>query len=755
MKKFSFHIAVAALAMLVSFSGIDKLLNQHLLDYRFSLAPKPATGKIAFIAIDHKSLRELNQWPWPRSTHAKLLEKLRQFEVSEIAFDIDFSSTTTEAEDKAFAEALKKSDGSVILSTFRQLQNLHNSLPEVVHTSPLPIFAEHTWLASVNIYPTRNGRIATMPYGHYINDEFVPSLSSLLTGVYNQQNKNFLIDNSIQSSTVPTFSYVDVLNGRINPNLLKGRKIVIGANDASLGDTILIPGQGIIAGPMLQILGTETLLQGNKLIELSPLAIWVGILFIAILMSTISRKSSLASRTVFYLISAIGLEIGAFIILKTTGILLETALWQIVLIAYMTVSLLHDLDLKRIVANIAEGRLSETQQMFRQVFDDSFTGAIIADEKGIIRAVSKATYSMLQTAESTELKGNHFRHFLPEEISNAADRLLKESFTNRGTNNLTSTTEFTRLTGETITFEYTITISELENSETNEPSDRRLISIALQDITARQLAEQARQEATEAAIQSDKAKTDFLANISHELRTPLNSILGFSDLIETQALGPDKMDEYSDYAKDIKASGQQLLRIVNDILFLTRVDSGQIGLQDETSNVMEVIEYAIEDISQQFLGRNLNIALEADEHLPNLKADRKFCHEILTAILSNAVKFSDESEEILIRAIQNEEGQLVLSIKDHGVGISHSELGQIFKPFYQIDSDLNRQFEGAGLGLTKANALMRSHGGTLKIASRLSEGTTIYLTFPEARCQPDIEKVISLQQGPADYAISA
>lgn len=755
MKKITFNISIAFLAVLVSFAGIDKLLNQYLMDYRFALAPKPASGKIAFIAIDHKSLRELSQWPWPRSTHARLIEKLHGLETAEIAFDIDFSSKTTAKEDQAFADALKAGNGSIILPTFRQYQLHGNRAPDLVHAEPLEMFSKHAWLASVNVYPTRNGRVETMPYGHYIDQTFIPSLASLITGVYQPNAAEFLIDHSIQTSTIPTFSYVDVLNGRVNPNLLKGRKIIIGANAASLGDTILVPGQGIVAGPELQILAAETLIQGRSLIELTPLAIWLGVAFIGIMMCTFGKSLNLASRAIIYLISAIGMEIGAFIILKTTGIILETALWQIVLLAYLTATLLHDLDLKQIVANMAEGRLSETQQMFRQVFNDSFTGSLIANEKGIICAASKAIPTLLQTPENTIFEGNHYRHFLPEQIASTANQLLKETYSSNKTKNLTSITDHTRPDGKTITLEYTITISALDDEQAQDQSERRIISIALQDITARQMAEQAQQEVIEAAIQSDKAKTDFLANISHELRTPLNSILGFSELIETQALGPDRLDDYSDYARDIKASGQQLLRIVNDILFLTRVDSGQIWQNDESCNVMEHIEYAIEDISRHFRGRSLNIAVEADEHLPALKADPKFLHEILTAILSNAVKFSNEEDEILIRALQNQDGKLVLSIRDHGVGISHSELNSIFKPFYQIDNDLNRQFEGAGLGLTKANSLMRSHGGTLKIASRLSEGTTIYLTFPEDRCQIASETVIGLHQGPSDYAISA
>ncbi|GJM02261.1 MAG: hypothetical protein DHS20C08_07620 [Rhodomicrobium sp.] len=758
MQRLTFHIAVFLLTGLIAFAGFDRIIDNKISEYRFELLPQMASGEIVFIAIDHKSISTLKKWPWPRSTHAKLIKSLREYKVSEIAFDIDFSSETSVSEDNALRDALENADGSVILPTFRQTQKHLNGKETIVHNTPLKKFQEHSWLASVNIYPSRNGKIDSMPYGHKINDEFIPSLSALLTGVYKPSSNDFIIDYGIRSNSIPTYSYIDVLKKTVNPNLLQGRKVVIGASSTELGDKIFIPGQGIVAGPLLQILGAETIIQNRELKELSQISVWIGILLLAVFIALQPKTYSIISKLSLFAVLSITMELIALTAYHYNGLMINTALWHIALVGFLTATLINEIDLFKLMKIITEGKLSETQQIFEQVFNDSYTGAIVANDDGTIRAASNAVTNILKTPEGVTLEGNHYRHYLPETIAIAADHLLKETDHSQGLINQSGKTEFKvdpENDDSTIMLEYTITLSPLPQDKSKPDQQRRIITFAIQDITNRHQAEQAQKAAADAAIQSDKAKTDFLANISHELRTPLNSILGFSEIIEQQALGPDKLDQYSEFAGDIKTSGQQLLRVVNDIIHLTRVESGEFTMNEEDCDVIDIIEYAVEDVSVIFRGHTLNIAVESDDNLPSLRADSKICHEIMTAIISNAIKFSDDNEEIMIRAIKNREGELCISVQDHGTGISRSELNNIFKPFYQIESDKNRQFEGTGLGLTKANAYMRSLKGTLKVASSLGEGTTIYLTFPARRCFAKKETVISLAQGPDDFRISA
>lgn len=757
MKRIALNIA--AIILLIAFfsqTGLGNLIDNKVSEARFSAMPRAATGSIAFIAIDHKSLKAINKWPWPRSTHARLIKALLDYEVSEMAFDIDFSSKSTVSEDQALLEALQNAKNSVILATFRQKQKSPTAADKIVNNAPLQIFQDHSWLASVNVYPARNGLIDSMPFGHSINGEFIPSLSAMLTGTYKPEQNDFIIDYGINSQTIPQYSYIDVLEKRVNQNLLKGRKVIIGASATELGDLVFIPGQGIVEGPLLQILAAETLLQNRELKELSPVALWAGVALLLGMFFWLFNKFPLGNKITILLMSALAIESVAFYAYHAHGLMAHTAHWQFTLLAYFLMSLLTEIDINKLMAAITERQLNETRQIIEQVFHDSYTAAVVANEDGTIRAVSRTVPTLLKSADGVIFKGNHYRHCLPMEIAATADKLLATTDHSQGLIHHSDRVEYTPDEQEPIILEYTVTVSPLKQKNKSSIAEKkRILTFAIQDITSRHNAEQAQKAATEAAIQSDRAKSEFLSNISHELRTPLNSILGFSELIEQQALGPDKLDDYSDFARDIKQSGQQLLRVVNDIIHVTRVESGDINFNEEECDTLDLIEYAIEDVSLQFRGLKLNIAMEHEENLPLLKADAKICHEILTAIISNAIKFSDENEEILIRARQNKDHELCITIKDHGTGISRSELKNIFKPFYQIESDKNRQFEGTGLGLTKANAYMRKLAGNLKVASSLGQGTTIYLTFPKERCVAQANSVISLQNGPDHFLKSA
>ncbi len=755
MKRLSFHIAVFLFVGLVAITGLSDVIHNKFSEYRFQTAPQPATGRVVLVAIDHKSLSEINKWPWPRSIHAELINKLTQAGAGEIAFDVDFSAASTSKDDEAMTEALKSAGGSVILPTFRQVQRINAHAGSLVHNLPLPEFQEHSWLAGVNIYPERNGQINKMPYGHMINGKFVPSLAAMLSGVHKPQAESFYVDYSIQAATVPVVSYVDIIKNRINPNQLKDKKIVIGATATELGDRMFTPGQGIVSGPMLQILAAETLMQNRALFKTNALVTIFGLLLIAASILVLSRKIKLAERLYLFLVAPLVLEAAALLALVLAGLIVNTSLWHAAFAGYFGATLLNEVNFRKLITRLTRIQLAETQQMFEQAFNDSFTGTIIADDSGIVQASSKTTQAILKISDNEPLIGRHYNQILPPEIIAAADRMLARENDDQLSSHYSNHVSLPVSSGDTTVLEYIVTKSTLPDADREELRPRRILSFSFQDITARQRAVVAQQQATEAAIQANKAKTDFLTNMSHELRTPLNAILGFSELIEHQSLGPDKMAEYSEFARDIKCSGQQLLRVVNDIIQLTRVESGAINLSEEQCDIVDMIEYAIEDTSILFRGHNLNLVVEHSEDLPDLTADAGMLHQTLNAIISNAIKFSDDETEIIIKAEKARTGEVTIAIRDLGTGISQSEIENIFKPFYQIDSAKNRQFEGTGLGLTRANAYMKMHGGRIKVASKLGEGTTIYLTFPSDRAVAPKPARIMPTYRDDEYRISA
>ncbi len=750
MKRITTHMSVIIFIGLIALSGLASIIDKSLGDARFKLNKVNASGDIVLIAIDAKSLQEIKKWPWPRSLHANLIDKLQKAGAAEIAFDIDFSATTTDKEDQALEEALKRANGSIILPTFKQVQKTSQQ-QEVIYTLPLKRFQDHAWLATVNIVPGRNGQIEKMAYGHIIQKEFVPSFAAMLTGKYQPNAHDFFIDFSINANSIPVFSFVDVLNDRIKSELLKGKKIVIGATATELGDNVFVPSQGLIAGPVLQILAAETILQNRQLRKTKPIITLLGLLVIAFLILNFTKKVRLAERPYLFLLIALTIETLAALCQIHNNLIFNTALWHITLLAYFTLILLQEIDFRKVVAKMMRLKLATTQHMFEQVFNDSFTGTIISNQDGIIQAASKTANYLLKIEEGNSLVGQHFKTIFPNEIVLAAQKLLSQANQTNLTNHYSSKIQIHPEKGEPITLEYIITLSSVLLDQTSPQSKKHILSFSFQDITARDKAETAQKDAIEAANQANKAKTEFLATMSHELRTPLNSIIGFSDIIQTCSTDQEKNTEF---AKEIKTSGEQLLKIVNDILMLSKIESKSLALMTTPNSPLEMIKKAAASSTQAFKDQKPNFIFSHPNDLQDLNVDLVLCEQMLIEIFSNAIKFSPNNADINVAFGPDPSGEFHISITDHGCGISRQEIENIFAPFYQIDSANNRQFEGTGLGLTKANAYMKLHNGKIKVDSTLGHGTTFHLTFPKT-CLLQKNKVTNIAQSPQRLRNSA
>jgi signal transduction histidine kinase len=250
------------------------------------------------------------------------------------------------------------------------------------------------------------------------------------------------------------------------------------------------------------------------------------------------------------------------------------------------------------------------------------------------------------------------------------------------------------------------------------------------DITEQKRREVAVVEAKDAAEQANRAKTTFLANMSHELRTPLNAIIGFAELIAMQVGGPIGSERYIGYARDIGASGEHLLKIINDVLDLTRIEAGGMELHEEPIRCADLIESSLRFIRDQAARAGLAIAIECAADLPRLRADPRKLRQVLINLLSNAVKFTPRGGRVRVGAAREAGGGLLLLVGDTGIGMAVQDIGRALTPFKQIDSSLSRKQEGAGLGLPLAKNLIELHGGTLEVTSDLGQGTVVTCRFP-------------------------
>jgi PAS domain S-box-containing protein len=253
------------------------------------------------------------------------------------------------------------------------------------------------------------------------------------------------------------------------------------------------------------------------------------------------------------------------------------------------------------------------------------------------------------------------------------------------------------------------------------------------DITERKTREEALQEARETAEAASRAKSAFLAHMSHELRTPLNAIIGFSELIMTEMLGSIGNPRYKEYAGDIHSSGKHLLQLINDVLDISKIEAGKAELRDETVEVGEIIEHCAALIHPQATAGSLKVTVDVPPALPCLRGDARALRQILLNLLSNAVKFTPPDGEIRLSARLNGQRALEIEVSDTGIGMSAADASRVFEPFFQIQNELTRQYEGTGLGLSLVKGLVEMHGGGVAVRSVPQQGTTITAIFPAER----------------------
>lgn len=235
--------------------------------------------------------------------------------------------------------------------------------------------------------------------------------------------------------------------------------------------------------------------------------------------------------------------------------------------------------------------------------------------------------------------------------------------------------------------------------------------------------------ALDAAAAANQAKAQFLTTMSHELRTPLNAIIGFSELLQSQLFGPLGDARYLDYVEDVLSSGRHLLSLVNDVLDFSKIDAGALDLHLESVDAGAVLAGALRMVEAKALhaGVRLEPAIAAD--LPRLPADERRLRQIALNLLSNAVKFTGRNGKVRLAA-EAVGGSLVIEVADTGIGMAPEHIPVALERFGQVDSTLERKYEGTGLGLPLTKKLVELHGGRMELDSQLGVGTKVTVTLP-------------------------
>jgi two-component system cell cycle sensor histidine kinase PleC len=217
--------------------------------------------------------------------------------------------------------------------------------------------------------------------------------------------------------------------------------------------------------------------------------------------------------------------------------------------------------------------------------------------------------------------------------------------------------------------------------------------------------------------------------MSHELRTPLNAVIGFSEMMEHQLLGPLGNDKYLEYVSGIRKSGEHLLSLISDILDMSKIEAGKYDLSLESFNLSKSARLAVHMIEGRALNENVKVIINLQSEDLNIVADRRAVMQVMLNLLSNAVKFSNKGGEVTLDVKQNND-YTYIEASDSGIGIPANKLASIMEPFEQAEGHLSREYEGTGLGLSITKELVEIHGGDINLISTVGVGTEVLVKLP-------------------------
>ncbi|MGJ3259828.1 MAG: LytS/YhcK type 5TM receptor domain-containing protein [Rhodospirillales bacterium] len=377
----------------------------------------------------------------------------------------------------------------------------------------------------------------------------------------------------------------------------------------------------------------------------------------------------------------------------------------------------------------ATDALAESERRFRAIVDNSPSGITLKDADGRYLMVNQA-FARWQNLKPEEIIGKRIADIVSDDqaaaINSQEEEIVRDGQIRFG--------ESTRDFADGVHRSVNVT----KVPVTLAGGGPRVVLTILTDVTAEKRVEEELRRARDEAVEANKTKSDFLARMSHEFRTPLNAILGFSDILANQHIVNLEAGRASGYAKDIHASAEMLLELVNDLLDIAAIEEGRIRLDYEDVDIRSTVEEGLRNIDARVQEKRIALDVAFPETIKSIAADRRALKQILLNLVTNAIKFTPEDGEIRLDVTQTPV-ETTLKVSDTGIGIEAGLLRDLMRPDARLAANSYRSDEGWGLGLAIVRGLAELHGGRMDIQSTPGRGTSVVVTLPNASATPTVQ----------------
>ncbi len=380
---------IFALVLWADWSGNLNSL-QHVLDEkRTQFYERHATQDIVYMSIDKASLDRVGLWPWPRSKTAEIVDRLLEAEAADIVLDFDFSTPSNPLEDEVLRQALERAGNTVILPVKSESDRPNGS------ALPLAELMERSRLAISDVPVEADGLTHALPFEHMVDGRYIPSVASLLSGEITRTGSELIIDYSISPASIPSYSALNLIDGNIGRNELRGKSIIVGTPAVEAGSAHIVPIHGMLPSPIVQILAAETLRQDRSLhlVPSTPFLASFALLLLALAWSR--RFSELSHQLIICFILAAGLSVAAFVMQKRFAVLLPTAPVQMLLWLYAVTRSLNELAIRRWKVLQTSIEASNMRHMLTRIISDSSDAILIVDESGLVLETSRQAPEIL------------------------------------------------------------------------------------------------------------------------------------------------------------------------------------------------------------------------------------------------------------------------------------------------------------------------------------------------------------------------